>query len=293
MTKKRTTTLLEWVVAMLAMASLLIWLVTDWHTAGIVVQALCAVAACCMLLLDRGSGREEPARVSHRGERPAQRSEGRNGRGRGGRAGREVPAGGARRVEEPNRQQPGVRNRADVKTAAKRGETTAKSDTPDRQQPAAGVKEGDASVSSRRRRRNRTGRGEAAAAEQPAKEPSARTEPVQERPADERPRPRRAEREAASEESLRAEVAAAPAAQTRIPDTAAPAEDVQVAGETEPAEGARERAAAPHSRSRHRRRAPRTGGEQPVEQPAGTTAAPHSGEGPAELDSNATNKPTE
>lgn len=46
MTKNRTRTLLEWAVAVLAVASLLIRLVTDWHTAGIVVQALGAVAAC-------------------------------------------------------------------------------------------------------------------------------------------------------------------------------------------------------------------------------------------------------
>ena len=82
MTKNRTRTLLEWAVAVLAVASLLIRLVTDWHTAGIVVQALGAVAACCVLLVSLSSGKEEPANASRRGDHGAQRGEGRNGRGR-------------------------------------------------------------------------------------------------------------------------------------------------------------------------------------------------------------------
>lgn len=200
MTKNRTRTLLEWAVAVLAVASLLIRLVTDWHTAGIVVQALGAVAACCVLLVSLSSGKEEPANASRRGDHGAQRGEGRNGRGRNGRSGRNASTAAAasvRRGEEGARPQGQPRNRADVKTAPQRGEAApkgARNEAPARPQQAAGVKEGEASASSRRRRRNRGGRGEAAAAEQPqgsaprnaAAAPAQTTQTPSERPAERR-----------------------------------------------------------------------------------------------------------
>nr|WP_295897961.1 hypothetical protein [uncultured Alistipes sp.] len=332
MTKNSTRTLLEWVVAVLAVTSLLIWLVTDWHLAGIIAQALSAVAACCVLFFGRPADKQTGANASRRNDRQGGRSDGRNARNRNARSGRNASAGSAsaaRRGEEPARQQPSVRNRAEAKPAQQRTETASRGETPARQ---AAAKEGDAPSSSRRRRRNR-GHGGATASEQPQGETlrnAASAQPAAERnsgrrkPSDEaaaekaapaanvqtaesdtdkstvrseRPvkaRPteeaQRSERAAKAEDPLRKEPAADAAAGEGAPASEASAEGV-AAGD-----GLQERPAGGRARSRHRRRAPRPGGDaaaETAEAVAGTGETVRSDEGSAERNSNETNKPTE